>query len=226
MCSTPVCTDCGDFSLCFGDESGESRMAERRREASLQDPALSTPPQRRHPRVTGMDADDDNAVDREFARSSLLSDAEMPEVAARTLSLGRTASITTAAICLRRAGLRPTRQRLMLGEFLFSKGGRHVTADMLYTEAVEANMPISRATVYNTLNQFTDAGLLRQIGIDGSKSFFDTNPTAHHHFFVDQRRQPVRRSRAWRRDRQLPQPLPGYEIAGVDVIVHLRRKQC
>ncbi len=112
----------------------------------------------------------------------------------------------------------------MLGEFLFSKGGRHVTADMLYAEAVEANMQISRATVYNTLNQFTDAGLLRQIGVDGSKSFFDTNPAAHHHFFVDHEDRLLDVPEPGVEIDRLPEPLPGYEISGVDVIVHLRRK--
>lgn len=126
---------------------------------------------------------------------------------------------------LRRAGLRPTRQRLMLGELLFSRGGRHVTADMIYTEAAEANLQISRATVYNTLNQFTEAGLLRQIGIDGSKSFFDTNPGAHHHFFVDGEDRLLDVPDPGVEIDALPQPLPGYEVVGVDVIVHLRRKQ-
>ena len=126
---------------------------------------------------------------------------------------------------LRQAGLRPTRQRLMLGEFLFSNGGRHVTADMIYTEAATANMPISRATVYNTLNQFTEAGLLRQIGIDGSKSFFDTNPGAHHHFFVDHEDRLLDVPAPGVEIDQLPEPLPGYAISRVDVIVHLRRKQ-
>jgi Fur family iron response transcriptional regulator len=126
---------------------------------------------------------------------------------------------------LRQAGLRPTRQRLVLGEFLFAKGGRHVTADMIYTEAVEANLPISRATVYNTLNQFTEAGLLRQIGVDGSKSFFDTNPSAHHHFFVDREDRLFDVPAPGVEIDMLPQPLPGYEISRVDVIVHLRRKQ-
>jgi Fur family iron response transcriptional regulator len=128
----------------------------------------------------------------------------------------------TELLC--RAGLRPTRQRLMLAEFLFSKGGRHVTADMLYVEAVEADMQISRATVYNTLNQLTDAGLLRQIGVDGSKSFFDTNPTGHHHFFVDQEDRLLDVPEPGVLFDALPQPLPGYEISDVDVIVHLRRK--
>jgi Fur family iron response transcriptional regulator len=126
---------------------------------------------------------------------------------------------------LREAGLRPTRQRLMLGEFLFSNGGRHVTADMIYTEAAAANMPISRATVYNTLNQLTEAGLLRQIGIDGSKSFFDTNPGAHHHFFVDREDRLLDVPAPGIEIEQLPEPLPGYEISRVDVILHLRRKQ-
>jgi Fur family transcriptional regulator, iron response regulator len=127
---------------------------------------------------------------------------------------------------LRRAGLRPTRQRLLLGAFLFSQGGRHVTADMIYTEAAAANMPMSRATVYNTLNQLTEAGLLRQIGVDGSKSFFfDTNPTPHHHFFVDREDRLLDVPAPGVGIEPLPQPLPGYEIAGVDVVVHLRRKQ-
>jgi Fur family iron response transcriptional regulator len=126
---------------------------------------------------------------------------------------------------LRRAGLRPTRQRLMLGEFLFSGGRRHVTAEMLHAEALDANMQISLATVYNTLNQFTEAGLLRQIGVDGSKSFFDTNPTTHHHFFVDHEDKLFDVPEPGVAIDQLPQPLPGYEISRVDVIVHLRRKQ-
>jgi Fe2+ or Zn2+ uptake regulation protein len=81
---------------------------------------------------------------------------------------------------LRRAGLRPTRQRLVLGWLLFSKGGRHVSAEMLHDEAKALNIHLSLATVYNTLHHFTEAGLLRQIGVDGSKSFFDTNPTTRH----------------------------------------------
>ncbi len=126
---------------------------------------------------------------------------------------------------LRGAGLRPTRQRLMLAEFLFSKGRRHVTAERLHAEAVDANMQISMATVYNTLNQFTDAGLLRQIGVDGSKSFFDTNATTHHHFFVDQEDRLLDIPEPGVEIDELPQPLPGYEISRVDVVVHLRRKQ-
>ena len=86
---------------------------------------------------------------------------------------------------LREVGLRPTRQRMALGWILFAKGDRHVTAEMLYEEANHAKVPVSLATVYNTLHQFTDVGLLRQVAVDGSKAYFDTNNTEHHHFFVE-----------------------------------------
>ena len=126
---------------------------------------------------------------------------------------------------LRRAGLRPTRQRLMLGKVLFSKGGRHVTAEMLHAKAVEANVQMSIATVYNTLNQFTKAGLLRRIGVDGSKSFFDTNPTTHHHFYVDHEDRLLDVPEPGVVIDQLPEPLPGYAVSRIDVVVHLRRKR-
>ena len=76
---------------------------------------------------------------------------------------------------LRDVGLRPTRQRMALGWILFAKGDRHLTAEMLYEEATKAKVPVSLATVYNTLHQFTDVGLLRQVAVDGSKTYFDTN---------------------------------------------------
>ena len=125
---------------------------------------------------------------------------------------------------LRRAGLRPTQQRQVLGSLLFANGGRHVTAAMLHDAATAAGVQLSRATVYNTLNQLTDAGLLRQIGVDGSISYFDTNPTRHHHFFVDHENRLLDVPEPGVLIDPLPEPLPGYEIAGVDVVVHLRRK--
>src|SRR6187402_938381 len=76
---------------------------------------------------------------------------------------------------LRQVGLRPTRQRMALGWILFGKGDRHLTAEMLYEEATRAKVPVSLATIYNTLHQFTEVGLLRQVAVDGSKAYFDTN---------------------------------------------------
>src|SRR5215216_2156101 len=86
---------------------------------------------------------------------------------------------------LRRVGLRPTRQRVSLGWILFGKGDRHITAEVLFDEAMRSRIPVSLATVYNTLHQFTEAGLLRQLAVDGSKAYFDTNPSEHHHFFIE-----------------------------------------
>ena len=86
---------------------------------------------------------------------------------------------------LRDAGLRPTRQRLALAKILFEGGDRHLTAEMLHAEVLSANVRVSLATVYNTLHQFTSCGMLREIVVDASRSYFDTNTFEHHHFFME-----------------------------------------
>src|SRR5262245_39842396 len=125
---------------------------------------------------------------------------------------------------LREVGLRPTRQRMALGWILFAKGDRHLTAEMLYEEAVKAKVPVSLATIYNTLHQFTEVGLLRQVAVDGSKTYFDTNTTAHHHFFVEGENALVDIPGAEDIVGKLPAAPPGYDIARIDVVVRLRPK--
>ncbi|HEY8564426.1 MAG TPA: Fur family transcriptional regulator [Beijerinckiaceae bacterium] len=125
---------------------------------------------------------------------------------------------------LRRVGLRPTRQRVSLGWLLFGKGDRHVTAEMVYDEANRARVPVSLATVYNTLHQFTEAGLLRQLMVDGSKAYFDTNPSEHHHFFLEHEGALVDMPASGVTVSEVPQPPEGMEIAGVEVIVRLKPK--
>src|SRR5712691_7190283 len=125
---------------------------------------------------------------------------------------------------LRQVGLRPTRQRMALGWILFAKGDRHVTAEMLYEEATRAKVAVSLATVYNTLHQFTEVGLLRQVAVDGSKTYFDTNATEHHHFFVEGEHALLDIPGADVMLDKIPTPPEGYEIARVDVVVRLRRK--
>jgi Fur family iron response transcriptional regulator len=125
---------------------------------------------------------------------------------------------------LRDVGLRPTRQRMALGWILFAKGDRHLTAELLYEEATKAKVPVSLATVYNTLHQFTDVGLLRQVAVDGSKTYFDTNTTAHHHFFVEGDNELVDIPGAEEIVGKMPSAPDGYEIARIDVVVRLRRK--
>jgi Fur family transcriptional regulator, iron response regulator len=126
---------------------------------------------------------------------------------------------------LREVGLRPTRQRMALGWLLFAKGDRHVTAEMLYEEATRAKVPVSLATVYNTLHQFTEVGLLRQVSVDGSKSYFDTNNSQHHHFFIEDKNDLLDIPAADVLFGKAPSPPEGYEIARIDVVVRLRRKQ-
>ena len=95
------------------------------------------------------------------------------------------ASDRDIAKLLRGAGLRPTRQRVALAELLFATGDRHVTAELLHEEALERMVPVSLATVYNTLHQFTEAGLLREVAVEGAKTYFDTNTSNHFHFFCE-----------------------------------------
>jgi len=125
---------------------------------------------------------------------------------------------------LREAGLRPTRTRLALSALLFSKGDRHVTAEQLFQEANQARVSVSLATVYNTLHQFTEVGFLRQVAIDASKSYFDTNATEHHHFYIEDRHELMDIPLTNVIVGKAPVPPDGYEIARIDVVVRLRRK--
>jgi Fur family transcriptional regulator, iron response regulator len=125
---------------------------------------------------------------------------------------------------LRDVGLRPTRQRMALGWILFAKGDRHITAEMLYEEASKAKVPVSLATVYNTLHQFTDVGLLRQVAVDGSKTYFDTNVSQHHHFFVEGENDLLDIPHSDVVVGKTPLPPEGYEVARIDVVVRLRKK--
>jgi Fur family iron response transcriptional regulator len=86
---------------------------------------------------------------------------------------------------LQRAGLRPTRQRMGLARLLFERGDRHVTAEELYEETRAAKIPVSLATVYNTLHQFTRSGLLREVAVEPGRTYFDTNTSRHHHFYFE-----------------------------------------
>jgi len=125
---------------------------------------------------------------------------------------------------LRQAGLRPTRQRLCLGWLLFGRGDRHVTAETLFEEAKRARVPVSLGTVYNTLHQFTEAGLLRQIAVDARKTFFDTNTDEHHHFLIEGTEELVDIPDTQTISVDGIPPVPeGHEIARVDVIVRVRR---
>jgi len=123
---------------------------------------------------------------------------------------------------LRHFGLRPTRQRVALADLLFAKGDRHLTVEELHEEAVTAGVPVSLATVYNTLHQFTEAGLIRVLAVESSKTYFDTNVSDHHHFFIEGENQVLDIPVSNLTIGNLPEPPEGMEIAHVDVIIRLR----
>lgn|SRR5690606_8342971 len=126
---------------------------------------------------------------------------------------------------VRDAGLRPTRQRLALAGLLFASGDRHVSAEELHEEALKAGVQVSLATVYNTLHQFTQAGMLRILPVEGSKTYFDTNTSEHHHFFYEGEDLLVDIPDGNMTVANLPEPPEGMEIAHVDILVRLKPKR-
>lgn len=123
---------------------------------------------------------------------------------------------------LRTAGLRPTRQRLALTQILYGQGNRHITAEELHAEAVTAKADVSLATVYNTLNQFTEAGLLREVAIEGDRSYFDTNTSNYFHYYLESEGRLLDIEGDDIKVVGLPQVPEGTEIDRIDVIVRLR----
>ncbi len=125
---------------------------------------------------------------------------------------------------LRHAGLRPTQQRVALATLLFGQGDRHICAEDLHAEAVTAKVPVSLATVYNTLNQFKSAGLLRELAIEGDRSYFDTNTSNHFHFYDNENHTLMDIEADGVRVVGVPQLPEGKMIDRVDVIVRLKDK--
>ena len=125
---------------------------------------------------------------------------------------------------LRKAGLRPTRQRIALAQLLFTRGDRHVTAEGLHEEAVAAGVPVSLATIYNTMHQFTAAGLLREVTVDGTRTYFDTNTGDHHHFYCQDDGTLMDIDGATIDVAGVPSPPEGAKVDRIDVIVRLKRR--
>lgn len=122
---------------------------------------------------------------------------------------------------LRAAGLRPTRQRLALARLLFDGGDRHVSAEQLHSEALANDIRVSLATVYNTLHQFTEVGLLREIVVESGRSYFDTNTGDHHHFFFEKSGRLCDIPAEMVGLSRIPAAPEGYRISRVEVIVRI-----
>jgi len=128
--------------------------------------------------------------------------------------------------CYRRLnvlGIRPTAQRVQIAELLLS-APQHLSAEQILANLRRAGARVSKATVYNTLNLFAAHGLIRQLSVDGSRAWFDSNVVPHYHFhdegtgaLTDVAVPDVEFSR-------LPPPPPGMEVAGIDLVIRLRKK--
>ena len=139
----------------------------------------------------------------------------------RRKSSEKTGEETTAR--LREAGLRPTRQRMELAGLLFRDGDRHMTAESLHDEALDAGIKVSLATIYNTLHQFTEAGLLRQVVVDAARSYFDTNIGNHQHFYCEDENRLIDIPGDSIAVAGVPTPPKGMQIDRVDVVIRVRR---
>jgi Fur family iron response transcriptional regulator len=148
------------------------------------------------------------------------SEARQPGLPKRTVD---TIAWHGARALLASAQLRPTRQREVLAQLIFGQGNRHFTAHALYEEATRTGMSISVATVYNSLKRFTKAGMLAQIGVDGEKTFFDTNINAHHHFYIEDEEELIDVCDPGLTLQPMPTIPDGYEVSRIDVVLRLRR---
>lgn len=126
--------------------------------------------------------------------------------------------------CLQDVGLRPTKQRLALAKLLFDEEDRHVTAELLHQEVSQMGTKVSLATIYNTLHQFTEAGLLKEVIVDSNRTYFDTNVSDHHHIFFKDEEQLHDISSKELVIEALPEVPEGKKISGVSVVVHMENK--
>ncbi len=137
-----------------------------------------------------------------------------------------TQAISRGTKWLSAAGLRPTRQRVALATLLIGDGQhRHVTAESLYAAVQDMGDRVSLATVYNTLRAFCDAGIIQEVTVDGSRSYFDTNTHDHPHFYWEDEHRLTDAPADQLEISRLPGAPEGTEIAKVDVVIRLRRTQ-
>mgnify|MGYP001765668295 FL=1 len=144
--------------------------------------------------------------------------------------LAAPAALSTADACharrrLRAFDLRPTRQRVLLSHLMFAGGPRHVTAEMLFEEAQASGEPLVMATVYNTLHQFVEAGMIRTLMGPGGRLWFDTTTADHHHFFVEGENRMIDVPAGAVDLSAIPAPPAGYRVLGVDVVIRLAPAQ-
>jgi Fur family iron response transcriptional regulator len=153
----------------------------------------------------------------------MISQPPEPETAAETAAPAPQA-MRRASEWLAHGGLRPTRQRAALAALLVGDGkNRHVTAESLFAAAQDSGDRVSLATVYNTLRAFCDAGLMQEVTVDGTRSYFDTRMDDHPHYYWEDTAELTDAPASELQIARLPKAPEGMEIARVDVVIRLRR---
>ena len=136
-----------------------------------------------------------------------------------------TRPFSKALRCLQGVSLRPTRQRLVLAKLLFDDVDRHITAESLHHDANQTGAKVSLATIYNTLHQFVDAGLLKEVIVNSNRTYFDTNVSDHHHIYLNEEDTLQDIPTNDLIISSLPGAPEGKKISGVSVVVHMENKQ-
>ena len=124
---------------------------------------------------------------------------------------------------LRKSGLRPTKQRIKICEILFNtdKTFHFTINDLTKMIEIKANQKVSLATVYNTVHAFKKKGYLKEILINSSQSYFDTNTTDHHHFFDEKQKELIDLENEDVHPIKIKKSLPGKRIKSVEVLVRV-----
>ncbi len=163
-----------------------------------------------------------------------MSNTTAPEGGTAVASIGSDTSVTcsvagddarvmTAAARLAACGIRATEQRLRIAALLLS-APQHLSAEQITESLRSRGSEVSKATVYNTLNLFAARGLIRQLNINGDCAWFDSNVAPHYHFHDEQTGTLTDLAPADVQFSRLPQPPTGMEVAGIDVVIRLRRR--
>jgi len=124
---------------------------------------------------------------------------------------------------LRKSGLRPTKQRIRICEVLFNANKTfHFTInDLVKMIEINTNQKISLATVYNTVNAFEKKGYLKEIVINSSQTYFDTNTSDHHHFFDEKQNELIDLENEDVHPIKIKKSLTGKRIKSVEVLVRV-----
>jgi Fur family iron response transcriptional regulator len=160
-------------------------------------------------------------LDREHRRSGMPVDGAKPIEHDEDMVPATNGNRCLAAV-LRMSGLRPTRQRLSLLDLIMSGPNRHFTIDELFKEARDAGLPLSLATVYNATRQFSEVGILRELPVDGNRTFYDTNTRDHRHYFLEEEQRLLDAPAAVGTTGSTEIP-PGMMVRRIDVLIHLTR---